>query len=297
MALRGVAAAQDLLDFLKEQQPGHFLVPLRTGLLFTLLKKDVNCAFIFLEDTERLMFFDILTEDWRNEDNETVLMLSHQDLKNMIAEAEGYKTEMTSLLHRIQFRGFDTWQLVNKAIQNTRDVRSSLNIVKLLIDLVVSNNTMMPEMSHHCQSVCGEQQDNENTTLNCVRAALLTFRVANRIARYPVIGSGMSQLSEKQRKKLLKSAVEHDLERLVEFLNFEEGLLPTIRAAIPCGLVPLSQVLNNKQALLKMLKEHEKELLVLSTIQDEEVYDTFGGKCSYSLMLPSNNLHLNTAKI
>lgn len=278
LALRGVAAAQDLLSFLTKAQPGHFLVPWRTGLIFTLLKVDVNCAFILLEDTERLMFFDILTEDWRNEDNETVLVLSHKDLKNMINEVENYKTEMADLLHSIQFRWFDTWLLVSKAIRKVRNVHGSLNMVTLLINLIVSDDTKTPESWHHCQFVCGIQQDDEPLTMKCTRAAVLTLRVAQRIARYPMLGSSMSQLSEEQRKVFLKAAVEHDLEMLFDFLTAEEGLLPALRAALSCGMVPLGQVLDNEQEILKMFKEYEKQLPVLSTYIDEDYYVNLGGR-------------------
>lgn len=277
LALRGVAATQDLLSFLTEVQPGHFLVPLRTQLLFTLLKLDVDCAFVFLEDTERLMFFDIMTEDWRNEDNESVLVLSHQDLKKMVTEVMNYKLEMTNLLHSIQYRWYDVWLLFSKALRNVNDVHDSLNVVKLLIDLIVSDDTITPDISHHCQSVCGVQENDEPLTLKCTRAALLTLRVAQRIARYPVLGSGMSQLSEKQRTAFLKGAVEHDLGRLVEFLSTEEGLLPAVRAALPCGMVSLRRVIENEQDLLKMLEQYHKELLMLSTYRDKQ-NDTPKGK-------------------
>ncbi|XP_045104350.1 uncharacterized protein LOC123499881 [Portunus trituberculatus] len=270
LALRGVAAAQDLLSFLTEVQPGHFLVPLRTQLLFTLLKVDVNCAFIFLEDTERLMFFDIMTEDWRSEDKESVLVLSHQDLEKMVIEVMNYEIEMTNLLHTTQYRWFDVWLLLSKALRKVDDIHDSLNVVRLLIDLIVSDDTMTLNNSHHCQSVCGVQKDDEPLTLKCTRAALLTLRVTQRIARYPVLGSGMSQLSETQRMTFLKGAVQHDLGRLVEFLSNEEGLLPAVRAALPCGMVSLRRVIDNEQDLLKMLEQYEKELLLLSTYRDEQ---------------------------
>ncbi|MPC15421.1 Thrombospondin-type laminin G domain and EAR repeat-containing protein [Portunus trituberculatus] len=115
-------------------------------------------------------------------------------------------------------------------------------------------------LSFLTESVCGVQKDDEPLTLKCTRAALLTLRVTQRIARYPVLGSGMSQLSETQRMTFLKGAVQHDLGRLVEFLSNEEGLLPAVRAALPCGMVSLRRVIDNEQDLLKMLEQYEKEL-------------------------------------
>ncbi|XP_063865674.1 uncharacterized protein LOC135103412 isoform X1 [Scylla paramamosain] len=290
LALRGVAAAQDLLSFLTEVQPGHFLVPLRTQLLFTLLKVDVNCAFIFLEDTERVMFFDIMTEDWRNEDNESVLVLSHQDLKMMVKEVMNYKMEMTNLLHGIQYRWYDIWLLISKALQKVDDIHDSLNVVRLLIDIIVSDDTMTPDISHHCQSVCGLQKDDDPLTLKCTRAALLTLRVAQRIARYPVIGSGMSQLSESQRMTFLKGAMQHDLGRLVEFLSTEEGLLPAVRAALPCGMVSLRPVIDNEHDILKMLEQYEKELLILSTYRDDQNDSPEGRERNYNSISPGVNI-------
>lgn len=262
VALRGVAAAQDLLGLLSEARPGQFGVPWRTSLFFSLLKMDVNCAFILLEDTNKLMFFDILTEDWRNEDNETVLVLNQKDLTYMQDEVENYLTEIINWLYGIQFRWTDQWLLVSKAVRKVSDVRNSLITVKILREVIVNNHTMTPEKSDHCRWVCAASQTEKAGLANCTQAAFLALRVAQRIARYPVLGSRLMQLSEGQRQLLLNAAVQHDLGRLVEFLADEDRLLTVLGAAIYCGLTPRGQGYDD---VLGMLEEYEKKLLYIST--------------------------------
>ncbi|XP_050727913.1 uncharacterized protein LOC127004357 isoform X2 [Eriocheir sinensis] len=268
IALRGVAAAQDLRDLLAKAQPGQFIVPWRTWLFYTLLKMDVNCAFILLEDTNMLMFFDIVTNDWRNEDNETVMVLSHKDLTNMLTEVENYITEMTSWLHSIQFRWTDRFSLVSKAVRKVSDIRTSLNIVKILTELIITDYTMTPESSDHCRWLCAAPQSEMAGLANCTQAATLTLLAGQRISRYPVLGSGLMQLSKEQRQLLLDAAVQHDLGRLVEFLGAEDGLLAVLRAALYCGLTPRGQ--NYDGVVLEMLEDYERTLLFRATYMDKD---------------------------
>lgn len=281
VGLRVVAAAQDLHDVLTEAQPGQFIVAWRTWLFYTLLKMDVNCAFILLEDTNTLMFFDIVTDDWRNEDNETVIVLSHKDLINMRTEVENYMTEMIRWLHSIQFRWTDRFSLVSKAVRKVSDIRTSLNIVKILTELIVSDYTMTPESSDHCRWLCAAPQNEKAVLANCTHAAELTLLAAQRISRYTVLGSGLMQLSQEQRHLLLDAAVQHDLGRLVEFLDGEDGLLDVLRAAIYCGVTPRGQ---NYGVVLEMLEEYEKILLFRATYLDKDDNIPGDGKCTWLII-------------
>lgn len=264
LALRGMAAAQDLLSFLTEARPGHFLVPGQSLNFFTLLTQNVDCAILSLEDDSNLKLHEVLdTVKWGNTTILKQYEFPSKTITEIIGNIQRYIVKEELELRKISLDVNDFQMLLDRVRGENAPTRRDLRILNYLID--ITNNHELESLHfelsfHNCLLVCPEIQENmpdrEKIQKICIPDISTLFEALKSISRYSTIINGMKQLPAHHSQILKAGVVEYLLGQLLRSIRRKEHLRKQIYAAAVCGLSP-----EGSEESQQMLSIYQRELL------------------------------------
>ncbi|XP_063865670.1 uncharacterized protein LOC135103410 isoform X1 [Scylla paramamosain] len=244
LALRGVAAAQDLLTFLTEVQPVHFLAPGQNPSFFNLLMQNVDCAIFSLEDNGNLKLHEILDAiKWHN----TTVFIQNEfytdTVTELIGNIQSYLVKEKLELKKVTLDADDL--LMIKNMKRDDSTRRDLLILDYLIDITSnheSENLPSEIFLRNCLLFCpGFQKnfpDKKKMQMSCIPEILTVFKALKTISRYSAIITEMRQLPAHISQMLKAGVVQYLLGQLLRSVSEKGQLRKQVYAAVVCRLSP-----------------------------------------------------------
>ncbi|XP_045104115.1 uncharacterized protein LOC123499741 isoform X2 [Portunus trituberculatus] len=261
LVLRGVAAAQDLLIFLTEIQPGQFLVPGQNLNFFNLLMQNVDCAILYLENNGNLKLHETLDAiKWHNTTVFIQNELPTDNMTEMIGNIQSYLVQEKLELKKVTLNA-DDLLLINN-LKKVDSTRRDLLILDYLID-ITSNHELenLPSEIFHrncllfCPAFHENIRDRKKMQMSCIPEILTVFKAMKTISKYSAIITEMKQLSAHSYQILKAGVVRYLLGQLLRSVSEKKELRKQVYAAVVCRLSP-----EGSEEYQQMLITYRREL-------------------------------------
>ncbi|MPC15418.1 Aggrecan core protein [Portunus trituberculatus] len=261
LVLRGVAAAQDLLIFLTEIQPGQFLVPGQNLNFFNLLMQNVDCAILYLENNGNLKLHETLDAiKWHNTTVFIQNELPTDNMTEMIGNIQSYLVQEKLELKKVTLNA-DDLLLINN-LKKADSTRRDLLILDYLID-ITSNHELenLPSEIFHrncllfCPAFHENIRDRKKMQMSCIPEILTVFKAMKTISKYSAIITEMKQLSAHSYQILKAGVVRYLLGQLLRSVSEKKELRKQVYAAVVCRLSP-----EGSEEYQQMLITYRREL-------------------------------------